>query len=137
LEVLRTTNRQPHKQLADSARVTYVFRADANRDYYVWVRGFAPSKNDPIKHDAVVLEFVDGKATEREGPSKGLAGGPSNALFNGYMHSPGYWWVGGDADGKNDEPPVVVRFARPGLQTVRLYASEVPMRIDTIWISTT
>lgn len=137
LEVLRTTNRQPHKQLADSARVTYVFRADAGRDYYVWVRGFAPSKNDPIKHDAVVLEFVDGKAAEREGPSKGLAGGPANALFNGFMHAPGYWWVGGDADAKNDEPPVVVRFSRPGLQTVRLYASEVPMRVDSIWISAT
>jgi hypothetical protein len=137
LEALRTANRQPHKQTADSARVTWVFRADADRDYYVWVRGYAPSKVDPIRHDAVVLEFVDGKATEREGPSKGLAGGPDRALFNGYMHGTGYWWVGGDADGGNDEQPVVVRFSRSGLQTVKLLASEVPIRIDAIWISAT
>jgi len=136
-EALRTSNRQPHKNLTDAARVTWVFRADANRDYYVWVRGFAPSKIDPIKHDAVVLEFADAKATEREGPSKGLAGAADRALFNGYMHGAGYWWVGGDADGGNDEQPVVVRFNRPGLQSVKLYASEVPIRIDAIWISTT
>jgi len=51
------------------------------------------------------------------------------------MHGTGYGWVGGDADGANDEPPVVVRFARSGVQTVRLIASEVPMRIDSILIS--
>jgi hypothetical protein len=137
LEALRTSNRQPHKNMADAARVTWVFRADANRDYYVWVRGMASSKVDPIKHDAVAIEFVEGKATEREGPSKGLAGGADRALFNGYMHGAGYWWVGGDADGGNDEQPVVVRFNRPGLQTLKLYASEVPIRIDAIWISAT
>jgi hypothetical protein len=53
------------------------------------------------------------------------------------MHGSGYWWVGGDADEKNDEQPVVVRFNRAGLQTVKLYASEVPIRIDAIWISAT
>ncbi len=137
LEALRTSNRQPHKNMADAARVTWVFRADAGRDYYVWVRGMASAKVDPIKHDAVAIEFVDGKATEREGPSKGLAGGPDRALFNGYMHGTGYWWVGGDADAANDVQPVVVRFSRPGLQTLKLYASEVPIRIDAIWISAT
>jgi hypothetical protein len=136
-EALKTSNRQPFALAADASRVTYVFRADANRDYYVWVRGFAPSKVDPIKHDAVILEFLESKVTEREGINKGVAGGGERALFNGYMHGSGYWWVGGDADNNNDEQPVVVRFNRPGLQTVKLYASEVPMRIDAIWISAT
>jgi hypothetical protein len=45
--------------------------------------------------------------------------------------------VGGDADGANDEQPVVVRFARGGPQLLRLYASETPIRIDAIWISAT
>ncbi|HZE98452.1 MAG TPA: FecR family protein [Planctomycetota bacterium] len=137
LEALRTTNRQPFKQTADAARVTWVFRADAGRDYYVWARGCTLAKVDPIKHDAVFLEFLDSKVTEREGPSKGNAGGGERAIYNGYMHGNGYWWVGGDADGNNDEQPVVVRFNRPGLQTVRLYAAETPIRIDAIWISAT
>jgi hypothetical protein len=136
-EALKTSNRQPFTQTADAARVSYVFRADANRDYYVWVRGYAPSKVDPIKHDAVILEFLESKVTERDGFNKGVAGGGERALYNGYMHGSGYWWVGGDADEKNDEQPVVVRFNRAGLQTVKLYASEVPIRIDAIWISAT
>jgi len=138
-EALRTSNRQPFKQSADSARVTWVFRADAGRDYTVWIRGCTTAKVDPIKHDAVAVEFPESKVTEQEGVNKGMAGGPDRALFNGYfMRATGYWWVGGDADANLDEQhPVVVRFNRPGLQSVRLYAMETPIRIDAIWISAT
>ena len=137
LEAMRTANRQPFKPAADTSRVTFVFRADANRDYYVWVRGWAWSKIDPIKHDCVIVQFPDSKVTEREGINKGNAGGPDRALYNGYSHGTGYWWVGGDGDGNNDEQPVIVNFPKTGVQTLRLYASEAPIRIDAIWISST
>lgn len=121
----------------DTSRVTFTFRADADRDYHVWVRGKALATEKQIERDAIILDFAQAAVTERPGVNKGVAGGPERALFNGYSHATGYWWVGGDADGKNDEIPVVVRFARPGLQTVRMFAYETPVRIDAIWISAT
>lgn len=121
----------------DTSRVTFTFRADADRDYHVWVRGKTLAAEKHIERDAVILEFAGAAVTERPGVNKGIAGGGERALFNGYMHESGYWWVGGDADAKNDETPVVVRFARPGLQTVRMFAYETPVRIDAIWISAT
>jgi hypothetical protein len=36
-----------------------------------------------------------------------------------------------------DEMPATVRFLRPGLQTLRMYLLEGPMRIDAVWLTTT
>jgi hypothetical protein len=57
--------------------------------------------------------------------------------MNGFMHGPGYWWIGGDADGGGDATPVRVRFARAGLQVLRLYTYESPVRVDALWLSST
>lgn len=135
-EALKTANRLPNFT-GDTSRVTFTFRADAERDYHVWVRGKTLAAEKHIERDAVVIEFAQAVVIERPGPNKGNAGGGERALFNGFMHQSGYGWIGGDADGRNDEIPVVVRFARPGIQTIRLYAYETPVRIDAIWLSAT
>jgi hypothetical protein len=138
LEAFRTSNRPKPSINSDSPRVQFTFRADADRDYHVWVRGRTMTTSKAtMDQDAVFLEFVQAAVTERPGSNKGISGSPERALFNGYMHQDGYWWVGGDADGKNDEVPVLVRFLRPGVQTIRVYSYETPVRIDAIWISST
>ena len=109
--------------------------AEAGKTYSVWVRGKCMAKTNRIGHDAVVVDFGDAEVTEPPGPNKGISGSPSKALFNGFMYTPGYGWVGSDSDQGRDTPCVTVRFARPGRQTLRLYAREGPVRIDAIWIS--
>ncbi|HLF95060.1 MAG TPA: hypothetical protein VJB14_16445, partial [Planctomycetota bacterium] len=136
LDAPKTSNRLP-SFTGDTSRVTFTFRADADRDYHVWIRGRAFATTKAIEHDAVILEFPQAQVTEQPGPNKGKAGGGERALMNGFMHQPGYAWIGGDADGKADEIPVAVRFARPGMQVLYLYAYETPVRIDAIWISAT
>jgi len=120
----------------------FSFKAEANRDYFIWVRGYAPSSKDPWKHDAVILFAPDSTMTEPEGPFKGNAGRGDASLFNGYSFEQGYWWVGGDSDRAADKlppdtTPVSVRFNKSGEQLLKVFAVETPMRIDSIWISTT
>jgi hypothetical protein len=48
----------------------------------------------------------------------------------------GYAWLGGyGEDGTSDTVPLSIRFTRAGLQTLKLYVIEAPMRIDGIWLS--
>src|SRR4029077_4064336 len=89
-----------------------------------------------VEHDAVILDFGDSEVTEPAGPNKGLTGSSERGLFNGFMLTSGYGWVGSDSDQGRDVPCVTVRFARPGRQTLKLYAREGPIRIDSIRIST-
>jgi len=128
-----------HRQLlqnyADAPRVTFTFRAESDRDYHLWVRGRTTAPRDLMEHDAVIVEIPGAILAEQPGPNRGLAGGPNRALVNGYMHRAGYWWVGGDADGGGDATPISVRFARPGVQTLRLFTYESPVRIDAVWLS--
>jgi len=114
--------------------VSFKFRADANKEYFVWVRGLAlPTPRDPALHDAVILEVPRCRVTQ---PGFQSSGGPQSAEYNGFMDRQGYGWLGGwgasDASG-----PVSMRFLRSGEQTLRLYAWEAPIRIDAIWLSTT
>ena len=110
---------------------------DAGKTYSVWVRGKCGAKSSRVEHDSVIVEFSEGQVTEPPGPNKGLTGSPSRGLFNGFMVTPGYGWVGSDSDRSRDVPSVTVRFAKPGRQTIRLYAWESPMRIDALWLSAT
>jgi hypothetical protein len=138
LENIKTSNRFPDGINADASRATFAFKADADKAYSVWVRGCAVAPKDVMSRDAVFLEWPEGQVVETPGPSKGKGGHPSRALFNGFMHRAGYWWVGGDADGEADaSAPVTVRFSRTGWQTLRIYAYEPPVRIDAVWISAT
>ena len=64
--------------------------------------------------------------------------GDNAFCFTGYCLNPGYYWIGGfGEDGASDAVPLSIRFLRAGLQTLKLYAIESPMRVDAIWLSTT
>jgi ferric-dicitrate binding protein FerR (iron transport regulator) len=130
-----------HRQLlqsyGDAPRVTFTFRAEADREYHLWVRARTTAPRDVMEHDAFIVEIPGGALVEPPGPNRGLGGSPERALMNGLMHGPGYWWVGGDADGGGDATPVRVRFARAGLQVLRLYTYESPVRVDALWLSST
>jgi hypothetical protein len=126
---------RPPGRLPAVSHLLFTFQADVDRDYFVWVRGRALVPNDLTK-DAVILDFGDALASERPGVNAGKTGGLERALFNGWSNRPGWWWIGGDADAPNDEPPLTVRFFKPGLQTIRLYATETPVRVDAVLLST-
>jgi hypothetical protein len=138
LENLKTSNRYPDGVNADASRITFVFKADADKTYTVWGRGCTLGPKDVMSRDAVFLDWPEGQVVETPGPSKGKGGLPTRALFNGFMHRNGYWWLGGDADGEADAAaPVTVRFARPGRQILKVFAYEPPVRIEAIWLSAT
>jgi len=138
LENRTTANRLlPGGINADASRAVFSFRADAERTYFVWVRGRTLGPRDVLGHDAVLLEWSDALVRETPGPNQGKGGHPARSLFNGFVHREGYWWVGGDADGGADATsPVTVRFSRPGRQILAIYGCEPPVRLDAILIST-
>jgi len=115
--------------------VTFTFLAEANKDYHLWVRGTCTSTENRQNRDAVAVEFGEGRFAV-PCPIFG-ASGENAFMFDAFYKKPGYWWVGGDADRDDVKGNAVVRFPRSGLQTLRLYAIETPMRIDAIWLSTT
>jgi FecR-like protein len=121
--------------LQDAPCVVFTCVANADRTYYVWVRGKCLAKTNPIEHDGVIVEFSDSEVTEPPGVNQGKTGSRERGLFNGFMHHAGYGWVGSDSDQGRDVAPVTVRFSKPGRQTVKLYAYEGPLRIDALWLS--
>jgi hypothetical protein len=129
----------PAQDLKKCAHVEFRFAADAEKDYHVWIRGCVPDTKNALLRDHLILEAAD--CTVAPSPPGALAFG--HASFNGFCERPGkWWWVGGDIYGPPDnwrcvETPVRLRFARPGLQTLRLYAWEGPMGVDALWLSTT
>jgi hypothetical protein len=123
--------------LQDAPCVSFSVNAEAGKTYHVWVRGKCTAKTSRIEHDAVIVDFGDSEVIEPPGPNRGLTGSLERGLFNGFMHAPGYGWVGSDSDQGRDVASVTVRFARPGRQTIKLYAWESPVRIDSIWVSST
>lgn len=120
--------------------VEFAFIAEANKDYHVWVRGAATAAADKTRHDAVGLEVPTGRFVRPSSwPEVAAFGGHE---FNGWGHRAGWWWIGGDADpdtpaDRSDAVPALVRFSRHGVQVLRLFAIESPLRIDAIWLSTT
>ena len=128
--------------------VEFRFLAEPSREYTVWVRGrdCAPTGADRSWHDKVIATLPGGGRFSRA--FDGLPPQDRNihhCAFAGFGYHDGrkgYWWVGGSADQgpdgiERDIVPATVRFPRPGLQTLRLYPFEAPMRIDAVWLSTT
>jgi len=112
----------------------WTFIAESGRDYTIWIRGMSAATTSPDRHDAANLEVLDCKVTEPDGPWKGSRG-PQGALINGYGKHPSYCWLGGDGDNDREAFATMLRFTQYGRQTLRLYPSEGPLRIDAIWIS--
>ncbi len=119
--------------------VEFSFTADADRDYWIWVRGRCTAASDRPLHDAVAVEAFNANFSRpthwRELAAQGAY------PFNGYGKYRGYIWAGGDLDeppeGTGPKSSVAIRFLRSGGQTIRLHAIETPMRVDAIWLSTT
>lgn len=119
--------------------VTFTFMADADTDYFVWVRGrcVAPGAPGPgrLRSDDILLEAADASFVRRPPDWKPL---PDYLCgFNGYGARAGFWWSGGSHDPGNSETPIALRFKRSGRQVIRMHALETPLQIDAIWMSTT
>jgi len=145
LEALTNARRTPQR-LSDGPCAVFAFRADADRDYTVWVRGRTLGTTSERRggsifsgSDAVILEVPTGVVTEAGDGAHSTYAAPNRAFYDGFVVRPGYWWLGGDMNAAHqlnrEEVPVRVRFQRAGLQALKLYAFEVPMRIDSIWLS--
>ena len=120
-----------------SSYVTFSFWADADKEYHVWVRGWAMSAQDRPRNDAVLLEPVKGAFT-RPCPYVSGSSGENAVCVDGFSDYAAYGWVSGCVNQQKNEPvPSVVRFARTELQTLRLYSDEGRMRVSAIWLSTT
>lgn len=116
--------------------VLFTFMADPNRDYHVWIRGRTLATTEKNLHDEVAIEPVTGQLSQK---CRQLGATGDNAFcYTGWKLFPGYGWLGGyGEDGTSDAVPLSIRFPRPGLQTLKLYVIETPMRIDGLWLSTT
>lgn len=134
--------------------VTVTFEADANRDYFVWVRGACLGGGATRDYqDGLMLKFARAQTTQPKLAAEwGTFVGTDGVGLAGWGRVPGTRWIAGDGDffdatgsrtdtasaGRaGDEKAATVRFARPGSQTLRLYLLEGPMRVDAIWLSTT
>lgn len=119
-----------------TAYVFFTFAADAGRDYHVWIRGETLATSDRKLHDEIAIEPLNGTLSQK---CRQLGWTGDNAYcYTGWCLYPAYYWLGGyGEDGTSDVVPLSIRFSRPGLQTLKLYAIETPMRIDAIWLSTT
>jgi len=116
--------------------VLFTFMADAGRDYQVWIRGRTLATTEKNLHDEVAIEPVTGQLSQK---CRQLGGTGDNAFcYTGWKLYSGYGWIGGyGEDGTSDMVPLSIRFSRGGLQTLKLYVIETPMRIEGIWLSTT
>jgi ferric-dicitrate binding protein FerR (iron transport regulator) len=120
--------------LKGCSHLLYSFRADADRDYFVWVRGSTAAAKEPLTSDHLIVVVPESVVTPSPAGAASLGG---SADFNGHCERPGYWWLSGNEYPALPGSPVTVRFLRPGVQTLRVYAWEGPMRVDAIWLSTT
>ncbi len=121
-----------------SKRPSYVefsFWAAAERDYRVWLRAASQPTGDPWTRDYLTLASADAEWDQKcrfFGTS-----GETAFLVSGVSKVSGYGWVGGFAEGAAEPPPLSIRFARPGPQTLRLYAVHPSIRVDAVWLSAT
>jgi hypothetical protein len=143
LEALETTYkvRRPGGSVVyDSIRnrphyVLFTFMADAGKDYHVWIRGRTLATAEKNFHDEVAIEPVTGQLSQK---CRQLPPGDNAFCYTGWNLYTGYGWIGGyGEDGTSDSVPLSIRFPRGGLQSLKLFAIETPMRIDGVWLSTT
>lgn len=105
-----------------SAYATFIFRAEANKDYALWVRGRSAGGETRTQTGGdVAVEIARGQWSARPPSDNGV-------LFGGLAASPSFTWSDG---------PAIVRFPVAGLQTLKLFTLEPVVRIDAIWLSAT
>jgi hypothetical protein len=112
---------------------TFTFAADAGREYRLWIRARCLAAADRANHDAFALDPGDavfGTPCPWFGPL-----GENAYIVDHVSKQEGYWWVGGNE--REVRLRTSLRFNRPGLQTLKLYALEGPLRVDAVWLSAT
>jgi hypothetical protein len=108
--------------------------ADAGREYRVWIRGASQPTGDPWTRDYLVLASAGAEWNQKcrfFGTS-----GEAAVMLAGFSKFSGFGWVGGFVENA-EPPPLTIKFARPGPQTVRLYAAHPSIRVDAVWLSAT
>ena len=126
---LRTTSR---------SWAEFTFHAEAGREYHLWIR--ARCMNGDHQSDWIIAELIGGEFVGRPNGHQGRVGDPRLHYMNGYFLRKGYHWAGGDIEKRPNEDfrkiLGVVRFARTGMQILRLHAKEGPMRVAAVRLST-
>ncbi len=136
LEAPRTTYKVYESVRKKASFAVFAFNASANKDYHVWIRARTLAREAANYHDEVAIELAGaklGRACRYLSPF-----GDEAFVFNDFSRFGGrYGWIGGHGEGEGDVPPLMVRFARAGPQTLKLYAIETPIRVEAIWLSET
>ncbi len=124
--------------------VEFEFDADADRPYWVWVRGRCLIPGTDVKarnhSDFVLLEVTSGgkftlvDSKGNKDPRHRFA--ENMGVLNGWANRQGDWWLGGNED-PDIANRVAVTFARSGPQKIRMRLQEGPVQISGIWLSTT
>jgi hypothetical protein len=108
--------------------------ADAGREYRVWIRAASQPTGDPWTRDYLVLASAGAEWNQKcrfFGTSGEVA-----VMLAGFSRFSGFGWVGGFVENA-EPPPLTIKFARPGPQTIRLYAAHPSIRVDAVWLSAT
>jgi hypothetical protein len=119
--------------------VHFSFFAEADKEYAIRIqaRGRVDSAIVLEPRDAALVSscFTVGPA---EAPAFTFDGAGLPASYAWVEE--GYWWVGRNGPGSLDRIPdltrAVVRFARPGRQSMKLYVKGGPVRVEAIHLST-
>ena len=96
--------------------VAFTFPADTYRDYSVRIKG---------GNLGAVAVSIPGAVVKPALPGMGAYPLPNFAANSGYV------WVGGEGN----TATLSVRFQGVGSRTLKLYAAEAPVRVDSIWLS--
>lgn len=112
----------------------FTFHASAEREYRLWVRSTSLSTGDKWLRELVTVE-PQGCTMSQKSSYFGTA--PTTAfVFNGISSWNGYAWSSGIfEEARPDKEPILVRFAKTGPQTLRLFTVHPSIRIDAIWLS--
>ncbi len=107
----------------------FVFEADANTPYYVWVRGRPLLRNN--NGDASWFQFDGDIGTERASPEHSREYGFGNWCDAGQDLV--YSW----SSGRPEDPPITVTFDTSGTHRLRIQPRQPFHLIDQIWLSST
>jgi len=119
LEATQTSPRIKSPGLVSKTRpdhVAFTFQADPYRDYAVRIKG---------ANTGWVAVSIPGASIRPAMSGTGAFPFPSFGVTSGYV------WVGGEGASAT----LAVRFTGIGTRTLKLYAAEAPVRVDSIWLT--
>jgi hypothetical protein len=117
------------------AYATYTFFASAEKEYRIWLRAMSFEKGDPWNRDMVTIEPLRATMNQKS-PFFGAM--PTTAwVVTGVAATPGYTWMSGHGENGKSDPPLTVKFADTGFQTLRVYVGHPWVRLDAVWLSAT